>query len=399
MKKLYTTLVAVLALTQFSYAQWSTGTGTIFPTTITDKVGIGTIPYTPLHVIKTSEQFRLGFDVNNYVSFTTNSTGRLTIVSTGGSVNTTSRFGVGMMAGGSTNLSVNRDLTGSATSYGALVSGEIQSDVTTAVVYGTSISTQPTAFTLGNLIHYRTAQSSIGAGSTVLNQFGFYALGLTGANNNYGFWGGLAASTGRWNLYMNGSAPNYLAGNLGIGTNNPSAPLDVRSSANSSWSAQITNNGTTDAHGLYVNIGSGSTGIPFRVDVNGSNKLQVSNDGNVGIGTTTTNAGFKLSVNGKIRSTEIKVETGWADYVFDKEYQLRPITEVEAFIKKNHHLPEVPTTAEVEKNGVNLGETSSLLLKKIEELTLYLIEKDKQITEIQNELKALKQQSNNIIKP
>src|ERR1700743_2022158 len=84
------------------------------------------------------------------------------------------------------------------------------------------------------------------------------------------------------------------SGNVGIGTTSPSAPLEVESAANSSWATQIINNGTTNAHGLYVNIGSGSTGIPFRVDVNGSDMFQISNTGNVGIGTL--NPDQKLTV-------------------------------------------------------------------------------------------------------
>jgi len=88
---------------------------------------------------------------------------------------------------------------------------------------------------------------------------------------------------------------------------------------------------------------------------------------------------YKLSVNGNIRSKEVKVETGWADYVFKKGYKLRSLAEVESYVNNNHHLPDVPSEAEVKKNGVNVGETASLLLKKIEELTLYLIEKDKEV--------------------
>ncbi|WP_410222295.1 hypothetical protein [Pedobacter sp.] len=106
--------------------------------------------------------------------------------------------------------------------------------------------------------------------------------------------------------------------------------------------------------------------------------VQYSTDGNVGIGTTTPQE--KLSVNGKIRAKEIKVETAnWPDYVFNDSYRLTDLKETAEFIKKNKHLPGVPSAAEAEKEGIELGEMNKVLLKKIEELTLHLIEKDKQL--------------------
>lgn len=101
-------------------------------------------------------------------------------------------------------------------------------------------------------------------------------------------------------------------------------------------------------------------------------------NGSVGIGTTTPNE--KLSVNGKIRAQEIKVETAnWPDYVFDQNYKILGLNELEAYIKVNKHLPEMPSAKEAQINGVELGEMNKLLLKKIEELTLHLIEKDEQL--------------------
>ncbi|MES2275705.1 MAG: hypothetical protein V4592_06770 [Bacteroidota bacterium] len=123
------------------------------------------------------------------------------------------------------------------------------------------------------------------------------------------------------------------------------------------------------------------TATPSGTDVTASlniNPIMITDaDGNIGLNTASPDPGYKLSVNGKIRAKEIKVETGWADYVFDSNYRLRPLKEVAAYIDQNHHLPDVPSTADVAKNGINIGETNALLLKKIEELTLYLIEKDK----------------------
>ncbi|MGJ1421067.1 hypothetical protein ACR79T_15715 [Sphingobacterium spiritivorum] len=100
--------------------------------------------------------------------------------------------------------------------------------------------------------------------------------------------------------------------------------------------------------------------------------------GNIGIGKR--DATEKLEVNGNIRAKEIKVETNnWPDYVFEEEYKLTPLAELETFIKANKHLPDVPSAKEIEEDGLSLGEMNKLMMKKIEELTLYLIEKDKEI--------------------
>ncbi|WP_199137831.1 hypothetical protein [Pedobacter sp. ASV12] len=110
--------------------------------------------------------------------------------------------------------------------------------------------------------------------------------------------------------------------------------------------------------------------------------------GNVGIGTTTPNE--KLSVNGKIRAKEIKVETAnWPDYVFADGYKVEKLEELERYIKANKHLPEMPSAKEVEANGVELGEMVKLQQKKIEELTLLLIEQNKQLQDLAEKNKEL----------
>lgn len=115
--------------------------------------------------------------------------------------------------------------------------------------------------------------------------------------------------------------------------------------------------------------------------------VQYNKDGNVGIGTWKPDE--KLSVNGKIRAHEIKVETAnWPDYVFKPEYQLPSLIETEQFIKENGHLPEIPKASEVEANGLSLGEMNRLMMKKIEELTLHLIEQQKQIKVLENKLQS-----------
>ena len=113
-------------------------------------------------------------------------------------------------------------------------------------------------------------------------------------------------------------------------------------------------------------------------------------NGNVGIGTE--NPANKLDVNGTIRAKEVKVESNWADFVFKPDYQLRPLSEVAQFINANGHLPEIPTEKEVAQNGVSLGEMNAKLLQKVEELTLYLIEKDKKINDLERRVKHLEKQ-------
>lgn len=105
---------------------------------------------------------------------------------------------------------------------------------------------------------------------------------------------------------------------------------------------------------------------------------------------------YKLFVKDGIRTEKIKVDVasdnGWADYVFDEGYELLPLSDLESFIHQNGHLPEVPTTEEAIKNGVELKAMNILLLKKIEELTLYSIEQQKRSAEQQKRIDALEKQ-------
>ncbi len=122
-------------------------------------------------------------------------------------------------------------------------------------------------------------------------------------------------------------------------------------------------------------------------------------NGNVSIAGTSVPSGFNFSVDGKIVAKEIKVTVdNWPDFVFRNEYDLLTLQELEDFIIKNGHLPEIPTSHDVEHNGIYLGEINAKLLQKIEELTLYLIEQNKEnqelrrlIEELQKEISAFKE--------
>ena len=129
----------------------------------------------------------------------------------------------------------------------------------------------------------------------------------------------------------------------------------------------------------------------FRADLNYISALTLYGNGSVGIGIGTSydygnyrNMGYKLAVNGGIICEEVKVirDVPDADYVFEDNYNLSTLPEVETFIKQNKHLPNIPSAEEFKTNGYKVGEMDEMLLRKIEELTLYIIELQKQIDEL-----------------
>lgn len=111
-------------------------------------------------------------------------------------------------------------------------------------------------------------------------------------------------------------------------------------------------------------------------------------NGNLGIGTN--RPAEKLVVKGKIIAEEIKVQAvNWPDYVFKSDYKLTSLAQTEIFIQENGHLPEVPSAKQIEEEGLSVGEMNKLMMKKIEELTLHLIEKEKEIKELKTNQEAI----------
>lgn len=140
------------------------------------------------------------------------------------------------------------------------------------------------------------------------------------------------------------------------------------------------------------------TNPAFFIAPKGIEAFRVTESGNVGIGTTTTGS-HKLAVEGSIGAREIKVEaSGWSDFVFENSYELRTLEETEKFIAANNHLPEIPSEEEVTENGINLGEMDAKLLQKIEELTLYMIDLNKQVKSQNERTKQLEWENSELKK-
>jgi hypothetical protein len=200
-------------------------------------------------------------------------------------------------------------------------------------------------------------------------------------------------------------------GNVGIGTTDPTTRLSVNGANTGSETITLDNTSSTNKRTTLVRYGS-TGGGDYWTGLNSANTgslgadglfvlrstgglvfsgsyaaehMRVNTLGNVLIGKTTqVNAAYKLDVNGGVRANSIVVNTTGADFVFAKNYRLRPLSEVESFIQANHHLPEIAPAAQMQAEGVSVGELQTQLLQKVEELTLYLIEQNKQL-EAQNE--------------
>lgn len=142
-----------------------------------------------------------------------------------------------------------------------------------------------------------------------------------------------------------------------------------------------------EKNGLPINTNLVSNIQNFNANLTSTNSVeQLYITGSVGIGIANTN-GAKLAVNGNIHAQQVTIDMkDWADYVFKEDHRLMELSEVEKFVLKNRHLPEIPSESQILTQGLDIGEMNKLLLKKVEELTLYLIEQNKKISVLEKKL-------------
>lgn len=212
--------------------------------------------------------------------------------------------------------------------------------------------------------------------------------------------------------------------NVGVGTSDPTFKLHVIGKTYTSTGFYAGNSSApTDA--LYsgyaqgvsqdlMHLGTlnGTYGLNLRFKVTNSGAVEVYNGG-TGNSLTIRNGSahaivayshsgakiLQLEDNGLLRAREVRIDaTTWADFVFDEEYELPKLHDVAKYIELNHHLPGVPTSADIKENGINVAEIQTMQMQKIEELTLYMIEMNQRMDSLQVEVNRLKQENQELKK-
>jgi trimeric autotransporter adhesin len=190
-------------------------------------------------------------------------------------------------------------------------------------------------------------------------------------------------------------------GNIGIGTTNAYAKLTFAYDSTVSDPIAMID---TAPGGRSWRFGGGVGGaglFTIRDDTAGANRLTIASDGNVGIGTTNPTEKLQVVGNIKVSGTILYGLSSDAeeipDYVFEPGYELMPVQELERYLSSEKHLPSVPSAAEIKQNGLNLSEFQMKLLKKIEELTLYIVQQAKAINQKKSEIASLNAQQQTAI--
>jgi hypothetical protein len=258
---------------------------------------------------------------------------------------------------------------------------------------------QPSSFNNGGLEALRGYAFSNNSGSTagltgtqgrVINEGSGPVEGITGVGGNAQHSGtGTVTNSYGADMDLTNSSTGTMTTAYGVySTINNSNAAGTISTAYGLYTSVLNSGIMTTGYGLYVGAigGTASYGV---YQSNASNQNYFA--GNIGIGVT--NPVSKLAVNGTISASEVVVTSSPADYVFDPAYRLAPLAEVSAYVKENHHLPEIPSAKEVGEKGVSLGDMQSKLLAKIEELTLHMIHAEEENQALRKRVAHLEEKS------
>lgn len=221
----------------------------------------------------------------------------------------------------------------------------------------------------------------------VVDANGNMGIGSTNPGNRLSIYSGTANTSGLQFLRLNNTATAGTGNGKVLSLDASGNVILVTDGGTSGWA--MSGNASTNPTTNYIGT---TDNQPLVFKTNGSENMRISESGNISIGTNNAQ-GYKFAVNGDAIFTKIKVRlySSWPDYVFDSTYSLPSLQFLEKYVKENKHLPGVAPAAEIEKEGVDLAETQIALLKKIEELTLHLIELNKRLDGQTEEITLLKQ--------
>ncbi len=215
-----------------------------------------------------------------------------------------------------------------------------------------------------------------------------FAIGAAPFHNSFmGAFSGYSTTDGQYNTYLGaGAGYRNTTGNYNVAVGFVAGFSNITGERNV-FIGNFAGFNETTSDKLYIDNSNTVTPLlygDFAADKLGINTNQLPNN----VGGADTSA-YSLYVEGGILTEELRVRTGWADYVFESDYTLMPLSKVEAYISENGHLPNVPSATQVEAQGIEIGDMTRIQQEKIEELTLYIIELKKQVDELNQKVKDL----------
>jgi hypothetical protein len=345
---------------------------------------------------------QMGTNTSQDLSLRTNSTERILILNSNGNV------GIATASG---SITEKLSVTGNFLLTGNVLSGgNVQS---TGGLYTVNHASNNFVLRLNSTDRFTVLNSSgnVGIGVTpteklhvsgnILSTGNFTGVNFVSSGNVSTTTGTMSTSSG--NIFTTSGNVYTSSGNLGVGTASPSQKLHLDGGDflfNDATPVLYTGTGASELNRYLVLMNSSGTtstsglkagGVVIADDAAyanpGKNDLIVKGKVFIGQATTTNANSYDLGVKGKIGAKDLQLETSsWSDYVFAEDYKLPSLAEVERYINENKHLEGVPSEAEVKANGYSVNEMDVVLLKKVEELTLYVIEQQKQIEELKQQL-------------